>query len=121
MAGSSVPATMRALVLTKAGDDSGAAPTLSFTASRPVPTPPAGHVLVRVHASAVHPSDLFNAAGGFVSTTFPRIPGRDFSGVVAAAAADSPQLERLGGAAVLGTSGATHGFTADGFQADRRR
>ncbi|KJZ75352.1 hypothetical protein HIM_05278 [Hirsutella minnesotensis 3608] len=119
MTSSMTPKTMRALVLSKA---SGAAhPSLSFSPAHPVPAPLPGHVLVRVHASAIQPSDIYNSEGGFGSTTFPRIPGRDFSGVVVSSTPgpDADQSRSWQpGTAVFGTSGATHAFTADGFHAE---
>ncbi|RDW58041.1 alcohol dehydrogenase-13 [Coleophoma cylindrospora] len=70
------------------------------------------HVLVKVHASAVHPSDVLNALGGFGITKFPRIPGRDFSGVITEGPPD-----RIG-EEVYGTSGSTYAFSQDGFHAE---
>src|SRR5260370_41044682 len=40
--------------------------------------------LVRVMAASVNPSDVKNVAGAMKQTTLPRIPGRDFAGVVEA-------------------------------------
>ena len=88
---------------------------MAFTDSRPLPTPPSNHLLVKVHASAIQPSDGFNAVGGFPTTTFPRIPGRDFSGVVVASG--NPTSTAIG-SSVFGTSGCTHGFTEDGAHAE---
>jgi len=50
--------------------------------SIPKPVPPPRHSLVRVHASAINPSDAMNVEGYFPFTTIPRTPGRDFAGVV---------------------------------------
>ena len=108
-------AFMQALTLTKAGDTS--TPSLSFTTKHPIPSPPPGHLLVKIYASAIQPSDIFNAQGGFSSTTFPRIPGRDFSGVVVGSGDDDAASPLLN-TAVFGTSGFTHGFTTDGFHAE---
>src|SRR5271168_1822101 len=49
-----------------------------------VPTPEAGEgeALIRVKAAAINPSDIGNVAGRFKKTTLPRIPGRDFAGIV---------------------------------------
>jgi NADPH:quinone reductase len=49
-----------------------------------VPAPAADEktALVRVMAASINPSDVKNVAGGMKQTTLPRIPGRDFSGVV---------------------------------------
>jgi NADPH:quinone reductase-like Zn-dependent oxidoreductase len=49
--------------------------------SEPVPEPGPGEVLVEVHAAAVNPLDLANAAG-LLGTPLPMIPGVDFAGVV---------------------------------------
>ncbi len=38
--------------------------------------------LVKVMAASVNPSDVKNVAGSMKQTTPPRIPGRDFAGVV---------------------------------------
>ncbi|MBV9009051.1 MAG: zinc-binding alcohol dehydrogenase family protein [Verrucomicrobia bacterium] len=46
------------------------------------PEPREGEALVRVRAAAINPSDLKNVAGHFPTTTLPRTPGRDFSGIV---------------------------------------
>ena len=64
----------------------------------PKPTVKPGYVLVQVRASAVQPSDLMNIKGGFPHTTFPRVPGRDYAGVIV-------ETEALAGQEVYGTSG----------------
>ena len=46
-----------------------------------MPEPGPGEVLVEVHAAAVNPLDLVNAAG-LLGTPLPVIPGGDFAGVV---------------------------------------
>lgn len=48
-----------------------------------VPELEPGQALVEVHASAVNPSDVKNVAGVF-KASLPRVPGRDYAGVVAA-------------------------------------
>jgi NADPH:quinone reductase-like Zn-dependent oxidoreductase len=48
----------------------------------PMPDPAPGQVLVQVKAAAINPSDVGNVMGRFKTTTLPRIPGRDFAGVV---------------------------------------
>ncbi|MEQ5841790.1 zinc-binding alcohol dehydrogenase family protein [Paraburkholderia acidicola] len=75
------------------------------------PEPAAGNALVRVKSASVNPSDVKNVGGHFSHTKAPRIPGRDFSGVVVAGPA-----EWLG-AAVWGTGGDI-GFTRDGTHAE---
>ena len=66
--------------------------------------------LVRVMAASVNPSDVKNVAGAMKQTTLPRIPGRDFAGVVEAGA---PEWI---GAQVWGTGNT--GFTRDGSHAE---
>jgi NADPH:quinone reductase-like Zn-dependent oxidoreductase len=67
--------------------------------------------IVRVAAASVNPSDVKNVAGAMPQTTLPRIPGRDYSGVVI----EGPP-EWIG-AAVWGTGGDV-GFTRDGTHAE---
>jgi NADPH:quinone reductase-like Zn-dependent oxidoreductase len=71
------------------------------------PTPAAGQdeVLVEVKAAGVNRSDLSNVMGNHRYTTLPRVPGRDFAGVLAHS-----------GEPVWGT-GAEFGFTRDGSHA----
>lgn len=78
-----------------------------------VPTPVAGanEVLVEVRAAGLNPSDLKNVLGRFPYTTTPRIPGRDFSGVIV----EGP--EELLGKAVWGGTGKGFSFTQDGCHA----
>ncbi len=66
---------------------------------------------VRVLAASINPSDVKNVAGAMKQTTLPRIPGRDYAGVVEAGPAEWI------GAAVWGTGGDT-GFTRDGTHAE---
>ncbi|MFP3978932.1 quinone oxidoreductase family protein [Marinobacter sp. KMM 10035] len=75
------------------------------------PVPGAGEVLVEVRAAGLNPSDLKNVLGRFPYTTTPRIPGRDFSGVVV----EGP--EELIGQAVWGGTGKGFSFTQDGCHA----
>jgi NADPH:quinone reductase-like Zn-dependent oxidoreductase len=70
--------------------------------------------LVRVMAASINPSDVKNVAGAMKQTTLPRIPGRDFAGVVETAPTNWI------GAAVWGTGGDT-GFTRDGTHAEMCR
>ncbi len=67
--------------------------------------------LVRIHAASVNPSDVKNVAGHFSNTVLPRIPGRDFSGVV------ERGPEAWLGVEVWGTGGDI-GFTIDGTHAE---
>jgi NADPH:quinone reductase len=73
-----------------------------------VPDLESGQALVEVRASAVNPSDVKNVAGVF-KASLPRVPGRDYAGVVAAG-------EGWTGKEVWG-SGAGFGVTCDGADA----
>lgn len=76
----------------------------------PQPRAAAGEAVVAVRAAAINPSDVKNLAGLMKQTTLPRVPGRDFAGVVVEGPA-----EWLG-QAVWG-SGAELGYTRDGSHA----
>ena len=67
--------------------------------------------LVRVMAASINPSDVKNVAGAMHQTTLPRIPGRDFAGVV-----EKGPSEWIG-AEVWGTGGDA-GFTREGTHAE---
>ena len=75
------------------------------------PVPAADEVLVQIKAAGLNPSDVKNVLGRFPYTTLPRIPGRDFAGVVV----EGPQA--LLGQEVWGT-GRDLGFFADGSHAE---
>ncbi len=72
---------MRAAVITSSG-----APNVMEVQSRPVPTPGAGEVLVRVRASALNRADLLQRAGRYPAPPGVPvdIPGLEFAGEVAA-------------------------------------
>jgi NADPH:quinone reductase-like Zn-dependent oxidoreductase len=76
---------------------------------RDVPTPGKGEVLVKVVATGVNPSDVGNVGGHF-KAPLPRVPGRDFAGVI------------VGGDGPVGTevwgSGPGWGVKADGAHAE---
>jgi len=55
------------------------------------PEPAAGEVLIQVHGAGINPSDIVNVAGRFKATTLPRVPGRDFAGVVVTAGVSNGQ------------------------------
>jgi NADPH2:quinone reductase len=95
--------TMKALRFKKYGPPS----VLSIQELR-VPDLKTGEALVELHASAINPSDVKNVAGAF-KASLPRIPGRDFAGVVVAG-------EGWKGKEVWG-SGAGFGVGRDGTHA----
>jgi NADPH:quinone reductase-like Zn-dependent oxidoreductase len=70
--------TMKALRFEKYGP-----PSVLSIRELPVPDLKTGEALVELHASAINPSDVKNVAGVF-KASLPRIPGRDFAGVVVA-------------------------------------
>ncbi len=77
----------------------------------PTPVPAPGQALVRVKAASVNPSDVKNVSGHFDHTVPPRVPGRDFSGIVTAGPDEWIGVE------VWGTGGDI-GFTRDGTHAE---
>ena len=77
----------------------------------PSPDNQSGFVLVKVKASAINPSDVKNVLGKMSHTTVPRVPGRDFAGVVVEGAEDLVGME------VWGTGGEL-GFTRNGTHAE---
>jgi NADPH:quinone reductase len=77
----------------------------------PTPEPSGTDILVAVKAAAINPSDVKNVAGVMHGITLPRIPGRDFAGVVVRGPADLLNRE------VYGTGGDI-GFTRDGSHAE---
>ena len=97
---------MKALRFTRHG-----APDVLEYVDVATPGADANSALVRVHGASVNPSDVKNVAGHFAQTTLPRIPGRDFSGVVE----QGPLAWR--GVEVWGTGGDI-GFVRDGTHAE---
>jgi NADPH2:quinone reductase len=97
---------MRAIRFESFGD-----PSVLRLAEVAVPAADDRTASVRVMAASINPSDVKNVAGAMTQTTLPRVPGRDFAGVVAAGPAEWI------GAEVWGTGGDT-GFTRDGTHAE---
>src|SRR5438309_10605991 len=75
----------------------------------PKPEPRKGEVLIQINATAINPSDVKNVAGHF-KTSLPRVPGRDYGGVVVGGDAEK-------GLEVWG-SGAGFGVVRDGADAE---
>lgn len=69
-------ATMKALQF-----DSYGPPSTLALRDVDVPVPAPGEALVELRASAINPSDVKNVAGWF-NASLPRVPGRDYAGVV---------------------------------------
>jgi NADPH:quinone reductase-like Zn-dependent oxidoreductase len=86
-------------------------PSVLRIVDRPQPVPASDEALVEVRAAGINPSDVKNVAGGMPQTKPPRVPGRDFAGVVISGPAEWQ------GAAVWGTGGDL-GFTRDGTHAE---
>ncbi len=97
---------MRAIQFRSFGD-----PSVLELAEVATPAADAATAVVRVMAASINPSDVKNVAGAMKHTTLPRIPGRDYAGVVEAGPAEWI------GAAVWGTGG-DNGFTRDGTHAE---
>jgi len=71
-----VPAEMTAVVFDR--------PNEFAVRTVPTPKPAAGQVLVRVAASMICATDRKILAGSFAGTTFPHVPGHEFSGEIVA-------------------------------------
>jgi NADPH2:quinone reductase len=80
-------------------------------AERPLPQADANTAVVRIEAASVNPSDVKNVAGRMSQTTLPRVPGRDYSGVVVDGPKEWIHQE------VWGTGGDV-GFIRDGSHAE---
>lgn len=78
---------------------------------RPKPKIGKGQCLVQVHSSGINMSDALGAVGYFSHAKLPRIPGRDFAGVIVEGRPD------LIGKKVWGTGGAM-GLSFDGAHAE---
>ena len=99
---------MQALQLAREG----ASATSLKLITTPKPTAAPGQVLVQIKASPIQPSDVLNSKGLFPHTKYPRIPGRDFAGVVVDGSSHYIGKE------VFGTSGHDFSFTEDGCHAE---
>jgi NADPH2:quinone reductase len=97
---------MRAIRFEAFGD-----PSVLEMVEMAAPAVPGEAALVRVIAASINPSDVKNIAGAMKQTTLPRIPGRDFAGIV-----ETGPVQWIG-AEVWGTGGDT-GFTRDGTHAE---
>ncbi|MGB3337973.1 MAG: zinc-binding alcohol dehydrogenase family protein [Devosia sp.] len=67
-----------------------------------VPRPGPGQVLVEIVAAGVNPSDVKAALGNMHHAVWPRIPGRDFAGIVRGGPKHMLGLEVWGGGGELG-------------------
>lgn len=76
---------------------------------RPLPKIETGQCLVQVYSSGINPSDALGAIGYFSHAKLPRIPGRDYAGIIV----DGPHKGRK----VWGTGG-TAGLDSDGTHAE---
>jgi NADPH:quinone reductase len=86
-------------------------PSQLHLAERPLPQADANTAVVRIEAASINPSDVKNVEGRMSQTTLPRVPGRDYSGVVV----DGPKAWI--GREVWGSDGDV-GFTRDGTHAE---
>ena len=89
--GVSVPSEMTAVVFDR--------PNAFAVRSIPTPKPAAGHALVRVAASMICATDGKILAGRFAGTSFPHVPGHEFSGEIVALGpevAEPPAGSRVG-------------------------
>src|ERR1700761_8623315 len=86
-------------------------PDVLTVADLPDPVPGPDEARIRVEAASINPSDVKNVAGAMSQTTLPRVPGRDFAGLVEVGPSEWISAE------VWGTGGDT-GFTRDGTHAE---
>lgn len=78
-------------------------------AERDMPSPGPGQVVVEVEAAGVNPSDVKAALGFMPHAIWPRVPGRDFAGIVREGPAQLIGTEVWGGGGELGiTQDGTH-------------
>ena len=103
--------TMRALQLVE-NSATGVKPASLQLTDLTIPKLKLGHLLVKIHSACINPSDIINWNGGFSYTTYPRVPGRDFAGLVH----DGPP--KWVGRNVFGSSGKSISFTEDGTHAE---
>jgi NADPH:quinone reductase-like Zn-dependent oxidoreductase len=83
-------------------------PSVLALIEREIPVPGPGEVLIEVKASGINPSDVRNVEGVF-HTKLPRVPGRDYAGIVVAG--DAPIGQEVWG------SGPSFGIARDGAHA----
>jgi NADPH2:quinone reductase len=95
---------MKALRFSKFGP-----PSVLAVEEIPTSAPRHGEVLVQIKATAINPSDVKNVAGHF-KASLPRVPGRDYAGVIVSGDAEK-------GTEVWG-SGAGFGIARDGAHAE---
>jgi putative PIG3 family NAD(P)H quinone oxidoreductase len=102
----SLPATMTAIEIVRPGG-----PEVLVPATRPVPAPQAGEVLVKVAAAGVNRPDVLQRKGGYAPPPGASdIPGLEIAGIVVAAAPGvaSPRVGERVMALVAGGGYATH-------------
>jgi NADPH:quinone reductase len=104
---------MRALYSFYADPSNPSTLTLTYT-TRPVPTPTAGQLLIKLRAAGINPSDAANALNDRFKGVKPIIPGRDFAGTIV----DAPDDPSLVGSAVFGSSGSLLSVRIDGSHAE---
>jgi NADPH2:quinone reductase len=97
---------MRVIEFREFGD-----PSQLHLVERPDPQASDSTAVVRMEAASINMSDVKNVAGRMSQTTLPRVPGRDYSGVVVEGPAEWI------GVPVWGTGGDV-GFTRDGTHAE---
>lgn len=97
---------MKAIQFSEFGD-----PSKLQLVSLPDPVADEATAVIRIKAASVNPSDVKNVAGLMEHTSLPRVPGRDFSGIVEQGPA------AWIGAEVWGTGGDI-GFLRDGTHAE---
>src|SRR5580693_3156682 len=80
---------MRAVRFNEFGD-----PAVLHVTDMPDPPATEQEAVIRVDSASVNPSDVKNVAGAMEGTVLPRIPGRDFAGVVVSGPPEWEGLQR---------------------------
>jgi NADPH:quinone reductase len=91
---------MRALRFDRFGD-----PHVLQVAEVADPVADDGQAVIAVQAASVNPSDVKNVAGAIPATVLPRVPGRDFAGLVVDGPADWIGAEVWGTGGDVGSPG----------------
>lgn len=80
---------------------------------RPIPKPKPNECLVKIASAGVNPSDVLGTLGYFPHAKLPRIPGRDFAGIVTEGSSQhiGKKIWGTGGAAGLDFDGTHAEFT----------
>jgi NADPH:quinone reductase-like Zn-dependent oxidoreductase len=119
MSGDPIPNRMRALEIDRYEGDPRRAFRRLRVATRPVPMPAPGQVLVRIEAAACNPSDLTLLAGHYgICKTLPAVPGWEGAGIVVAHGGGSREARLIGRRVSCASQSPAEGTWAEFFVTD---